>query len=111
MRAAFITCCFIAGAMCAYYGQNYVHDNADAINIVITVFTVFAGFLVAIISILGDPALLPDGSWRDAENQRDHISRRITRHTCLFWLYLVIIGLVFLSSLLKKAPSTPRMDS
>ena len=111
MRALYILFCFVTGAICAYYGQDYIRDNADAINIVITVFTVFAGFLVAIISILGDPALLPDGSWRDAENHRDHIDRRLIRHTYLFWLYLVIIGLVFLSALLKKAPSTPRMDS
>lgn len=111
MRAVFIAFCFGSGAVCAYYGQTYVHDNSDAINIVITVFTVFAGFLVAIISILGDPSLLPDGAWQDAENRRENIHRRLIRHTYLFWLYLIIIGLVFLSSLLKKAPSTPRMDS
>ena len=100
----FIFLCFVLGSVSAYYGQPYVHDNADALLIIITVFTVFAGFLVAIITILGDPAMMPKGSWRLIETRRTPEENRIIRHISLFVLYLVTIALLFVGSILKKVP-------
>ncbi len=105
MRAIFIIGCFAIGAAAAFYCQPYVKDNSDAVLIVTTVFTVFAGFLVAIITILGDPSLVPSGSWRLVESRRESIEHRIIWHIYLFGLYLVTIGLIFVSSIIKKAPN------
>jgi hypothetical protein len=92
------------GAVAAFYCQPYVKENSDALLIVTTVFTVFAGFLVAIITILGDPSLVPDGTWRAAESRRENIEHRIIWHIWLFVLYLSTIGLIFISAVVKKAP-------
>ena len=62
MRATFIVLCVLGGALAAYFGQPSVHKNPDLILIVITVFTVFAGFLIAIITIIGDPIMIPHRS-------------------------------------------------
>jgi hypothetical protein len=104
MRAAIIVGCLLCGAVAAYYGQPLAHENADALLIIITVMTVFAGFLVAIITILGDPAMIPSGSWRTAELRRDNIEARLISHVWLFVFYLIAIGLLFMGALLNKAP-------
>ncbi len=101
-RPIFIALCMIAGAVGAYYCQPFVDPNSDAILIIITVFTVFAGFLVAIIAVLGDPALLPEGSWRAAESRRDTVERRLIWHSWLFTAYLVTIALLFVGVMLSK---------
>lgn len=106
MKLLFIFSCFAFAAVAAYYCQPYIGDNSDVFTIIITVCTVFAGFLVAIISILGDPSLVPEGSWRQAELRRENIERRIIWHNYLFALYLLTIALVFFAAVLKKVPDT-----
>jgi len=105
MKAIMIAICFLLAAIGSYYGEPYVGDNSDAILILVTVFTVFAGFLVAIITILGDPSLIPQGSWRLAEGRREIIHNRLITHIALFVLYLIAIGLLFAGVIIKKAPS------
>jgi hypothetical protein len=88
----------------AYYAEPYAHDNSDLVLIVTTVFTVFAGFLVATITILGDPSLVPTGSWRIVESRRDNVERDIIFHSWLFVLYLITIALIFASVVVRKVP-------
>ncbi|MDE2164504.1 MAG: hypothetical protein KGJ53_15185, partial [Alphaproteobacteria bacterium] len=66
----------------------------------------FAGFLVAIITVLGDPALIPGVSWRTTENRRSDIEARLIRHTYLFVFYLIAIALLFIGAIMKNAPDT-----
>jgi len=104
-RYVFALFCLVAGGISAYYAQPYVHHNSDLVLIVVTVFTVFAGFLIAIITIVGDPALIPDGSWRAAEGGRLRMEQRLATHVALFFLYLVTIALLFVGVVLDKALS------
>jgi hypothetical protein len=104
MRALFIFSCLFLGGLTAYYGQPLAHENGDSLLIIITVMTVFAGFLVAIITILGDPGMIPDGSWRVAELRRNNIEARLITHIWLFVFYLISIGFLFAGALLNKAP-------
>lgn len=106
-RPIFIAFSVTVGAVSACYAQPYVDPNSDAVTIVITVFTVFAGFLVAIITILGDPVLLPEGTWRAAEVRRDTVERRLIWHSWLFTAYLVAIALLFIGVVLSKAQLAP----
>jgi hypothetical protein len=106
MRALLVALCLLCAGVGAYFGQPLAHENADVTLIIVTVTTVFAGFLVAIITILGDPAMIPDGSWRIAETRRDNIEGRLITHIWLFVFYLVTIGLLFVGALLKEAPDS-----
>jgi hypothetical protein len=103
MRLVFIIFAAVIAAAVAWYGQPYVHHNADFVVIVVTVFTVFAGFLIAIITILGDPSMIPDGSWRIAEARRDNIEKRLLTHVYFFILYLITIGFLFAGVLVQGA--------
>ncbi len=103
MRLVFISFCVVAAVAAAVYGQPFVHHNADLVVVIVTVFTVFAGFLIAVITILGDPTMIPDGSWRIAEARRDNIERRLHTHVWLFVIYLITIGLLFTGVIVQAA--------
>jgi hypothetical protein len=85
----------------SYFGQPLIHGNDTAINVIVTVFSILAGFLIAIIAIIGDPLLVPAGTWRIAEGARKKSVQRLTRHKYLFHVYLMSLALVFFSVLLK----------
>jgi hypothetical protein len=102
MRAIFILVCFICGIIGAYFGAEHVVANQDLINLLLTAFTVFAGFLVAVIAIVADPSTIPPGSWRIAENRRAEIDASLIRHMYLFYVYLVAIALLALATVLMK---------
>ena len=90
----------VLSSLSAYYGQPLIHENTEAINLIVTTFSVLAGFLVAIIAIIGDPALLPPGSWRAAEMERGKVIARLRRHRMLFLLYLITLLFIFLAVLI-----------
>jgi len=104
MRAIFLFFCFLLSCFAAFYGQPLADGNSDVITIIITVMTVFAGFLVAIITILGDPAMIPEGSWRKAEVRHRRLEGIIIRQTALFYLYLIAIAFLFAGVLISKEP-------
>lgn len=92
----------ILGVVMAILGQPLIHGNSDAVNIVITVFSILAGFLVAIVTVLGDPTALLPGSHRVITKQRRMIRRQLAKKHGLFYIYLVTLGLIFISKLLSK---------
>ena len=104
-RAFLFAVCIGAGALGAYYAQPYVGHNSDIVLIVVTVFSVFAGFLIAIITIIGDPIMIREGSWRIAELGHDNMRRRLFSHVILFLAYLLTIALLFAGVILDKALS------
>lgn len=91
----------------AWHAQPLVHGNEAAINVIVTVFSILAGFLVGIIAVVGDVALLTPGSWRAVEINRNAVVNKLIRHKWLFVAYLMTLGLIFASMLLQKNwPST-----
>jgi hypothetical protein len=95
--------CAIIGAIGAYYAQPYASHNSDIVLIIVTVFSVFAGFLIAVITIIGDPIMIREGSWRVAEVGHDTMRSRLFSHIGLFILYLVTISALFIGVIIEKA--------
>lgn len=89
------------GGLGSYFGQPYIHNNSEAINIIVTVFSILAGFLIAVITLVGDPASLPSGSWRKARFASDIIYERLEKHKMLFLAYLMTLSLIFLDVLIQ----------
>lgn len=103
LRVGTLIVCAVAAAVVAYYGEPHVKKNADAILILTTVFTVFAGFLVAIIAVLGDPTMLPEGNWRLAEGRREKLESQLIVHVWLFVAYLLAIAFLFAGVMIRDA--------
>jgi hypothetical protein len=57
----------VAGCLGAYYGQPYVSNDSDIVIIVVTVFSVFTGFLIAAIAIIGDPRMIHEDACASGE--------------------------------------------
>lgn len=86
----------------ALYGQPLIHDNNEAMQVLVSVFSVLAGFLIAIITMVGDASLLSGRSWAAAVMGRKQIEVQLAWHKLLFWLYLLTLGLIFAALLVGK---------
>ncbi|MBB6262098.1 hypothetical protein FHS77_002666 [Paenochrobactrum gallinarii] len=93
-----------AGTAAGWYGQDLVHGNEKARDVIVTVFSILAGFLIAIMTLMGDQSVLP-GSWKIAQAQRDKIRAKLIRQKWLFYFYLVTLSLIFGHTLI--APKHP----
>ena len=112
-RVAYFSFSALTGLAAAIWGQPLIHCNQDAANIIVTVFSVLAGFLVAMIALIGDPsAAAARGSWRFTELNRQGVAQRLARNRWMFVLYLLTLALVFAASLCKMVDgSICYMDS
>lgn len=95
---------FFAGALAisvtaGWLGQPLIHGNNDAIGVIVNVFSILAGFLVTIMTLLGEPSLFRGRSWRAEAVRRSNVYRRLIRHKWLFIAYLLVLGLIFATSL------------
>ncbi len=91
---------FAAISVTAVFGEPLTHKNTEALIILATVFSVFAGFIIAVITVLGDPAILYSGSWRIASLHRRQIRRSLRRQSTLLYIYLAVLGFTFAAALL-----------
>lgn len=74
----------------AYFLQPLVAGKTDAINTIVTVFSILAGFLIAVITFIGEPL---GESWKDLQLSRREVVARLRRHLWLFYFYLATLGL------------------
>jgi hypothetical protein len=102
--AAFAVAC---GSLSAFYVQPIIHNNADANNLTVTVFTVFAGVVIALLTVIGDPALMPGHNWRSAEFAYRRADNQLIIQASLFFLYLFVIFLFLACYVLKGLPFHP----
>ncbi len=106
-RLGFATISAVVSTAAGYYGQPFVNGNSDAIGVIVNVFSILAGFLVTIMTLLGDPSAFRGKTWRSDSIRRSVFYRQLVRHKWLFVLYLLILCLVFITSLLiKKMPES-----
>lgn len=104
-RVLYFVAALAASVAAGFWGQPLIHGNQDAVNVITTVFSILSGFLVAIITIVGDPtAAASRDRWRFTEMQRDNVRRRLIRNKWLFVLYLATVGIVFIATLAKNSP-------
>lgn len=93
---------FLCGVIGSFFAKPLIEGNQDAINVIVTIFSILAGFLVAIITVIGDPRSLPTGGWQIARFGSDLTYNRLTRQKWLFYVYLITLALIFTSMLLKS---------
>jgi len=101
-KAKFGFCVILWSFLGAYFGQPLIHGNQDAVNVIVTVFSILAGFLIAVITLVGDPKSLPTGGWQVALLGSEKTYNRLIRHKWLFILYLITLFFIFISILIKS---------
>jgi hypothetical protein len=98
-------------AIGAWYGQPYAHGNSDLFVAIITLFAVFGGFLVAVMSIGGDVLLAKtDASWGVLEVGRKSALGGLNRARLLFYVYLLAAFFILVAMVLEKVPHSKYVD-
>lgn len=108
-RVALLLVGLVTGLGIFFLFGTYIDGNIDAFRMLITLFSILAGFLITIMTITGDPRSLYAGSWRTASMHRREIHRALVRYKWLFYVYLTIIGLTFLATLFERPVSDDTM--
>lgn len=104
-RVAYLALLFVAAAcgVAAYiWGAPLIRGNDKAMDVIVTLFSILAGFIIAIMTLLGDETLRP-GGWARARVDADAVKRRLDRQQHLFWLYLGTLTIILASRLIQTA--------
>lgn len=94
-RAGFISIAVVSSFILTYLFSDHLSNKPDVLGIVATIFSIFAGVLIAVISILGDPSMLLDHSWRHSYLSAQETQRNLHRQTDIFILYVILLVAVF----------------
>lgn len=95
----FVLTCVVGGGVVGVWGQGFTHGNKDAVDLLVNVFSILAGFLVAIMSLHGGD-LIDTGKWRRAIGQQRSLQTSLIRQRGLFYLYLSTLALIFICRLI-----------
>lgn len=97
--------CLVLGAGAFWWGRDWIVGNYEAVALIATVFSVLAGFLVAVMALVADDRMLRRNA-RAAHFEIQNIRSRLKRHKYLFHLYLVVMLLAFVATLRLNLPDT-----
>lgn len=81
----------VSGAI-GYIFQPMISKNTDAVNTVVTIFSILAGFLIAVITLIAEPTLKKAKSWQELQLMKKTVQRKLFRQKLLFFLYLITLG-------------------
>lgn len=81
----------VSGAV-GYFLQPMVAKNTDAVNTVVTIFSILAGFLIAVITLIAEPTLKQAKNWQELQLMKKTVHRKLFRQKLLFFLYLITLG-------------------
>lgn len=73
--------------------QPMVSNNPDAVNTVVTIFSILAGFLIAVITFIAEPTLQQAKNWEELQHMKETVRRKLFRQKLLFFLYLLTLGI------------------
>lgn len=79
-------------AFIGYRFQPMVANNPDAVNTVVTIFSILAGFLIAVITFIAEPTLQQAKNWEELQHMKETVRRKLFRQKLLFFLYLLTLG-------------------
>jgi hypothetical protein len=104
-RTGGILFAIIFSALSSYALQPLIGGNKDAVNAVVTIFSILAGFLIAITTFAGDPMLAGAKTWGELQLAKRNFNNRLLRYRIIFFLYLISLGCAFLTYFeYKNAP-------
>lgn len=71
-----------------------------ALDVLVNIYSILAGFLIGVIALIGDPSSLPAGSWRVAESSTKNTFRQLNSTKNLLYIYLITLFAIFSYKLL-----------
>jgi uncharacterized membrane protein YvlD (DUF360 family) len=94
-RIAWIVCSLAASGVLTYFFRETLTNKPEVLGVVAAIFSILAAVLIAVISILGDPSMLLDQSWRHSYLSAQETQRKIHRQTDVFIIYVLLLVSLF----------------
>lgn len=95
--ARYLAICFVSALVLSPVLQPSYHGKTDAMEALVGLFTVLAGFMLAVIAIAADGRNLRRRDWRHDSFALKEIRDRLTRYRIMFHLYMGVPGLAILA--------------
>ncbi len=93
----YLAICLVSALALAPFLQPAYHGKADAMTALVTVFTVLAGFMLAVMALAADGRNLRRRDWRQDTYFLREIRDRLARYRMMFHLYLLIPALAIVT--------------
>ncbi|MGJ7462294.1 hypothetical protein ACR80S_14445 [Halomonas sp. MA07-2] len=84
--------------------QPWYHRSEDATSVLVTVFSILAGFLAAVMAIVANDRVLRGRNWRQDTYYLAEVRRELLRHSVTFYIYLAVLVLAFFTSISSTWP-------
>ncbi len=104
-RLVFESVSIVLAVAASWFLQPWYHNSASAVSVLVTVFSILAGFLAAVMAIVANDRVLRGRNWRQDTFYLRQIRRELLRHKITFHIYLVVLVLAFLTSISASWPS------
>ncbi|MEQ1938220.1 hypothetical protein ABMA46_08195 [Mesorhizobium sp. CN5-321] len=101
-RTIKIVLALLLSAFVGYWFQPSIANSPEAVNTVVTIFSILAGFLIAVITFIAEPTLSRAKDWQELQLMKSTIQRQLFRQKVLFFLYLVTLGIALAMFLVPK---------
>lgn len=105
-RGWYILFSAVVSSVIAYMFPAALMSSTTALEAIIAVFSILAGVLVAVISIVGDPSMLLQGNWRLAFEDAKDVQKKISNYANLIAIYVVDLLLVILAIVMNDMKLT-----
>lgn len=83
-----------------------ISNDPQLLGVIAAIFAILSGVLIAIISILGDPSMIMDKSWRLNYLTANETQRKLHRKIDVFVLYIALLAGVFWFALVDDKASS-----
>ncbi|WOS67200.1 MULTISPECIES: hypothetical protein [Sinorhizobium] len=97
-RGCYIIVSLVVAILVAYAASDALRASDSARGAMIDIFSILAGVLVAVISIVGDPSMLLPGNWRVGAEHAQEMQRKISNFSHLFFSYIVSLALTVIAN-------------
>lgn len=82
-----------------WFFQPSYHGNDEALASLVSIFSILAGFLAAIIAVVANDRALKGRTWRQDTFYLDKVKKELKKHQLLFYMYLITLTLAFICQL------------
>ena len=103
-RGWYILFCLFVSLYLSYQYGELLSNSPNAISALIGVFSILAGVLVAVISIVGDPSMLLPGNWRVGYEHAQDMQVKIGNYSNLFLVYILSLISLVMCYVVKDNP-------
>lgn len=104
-KVAFELASWMLAGVASWLLQPWYHRSEDAVSVLVTVFSILAGFLAAVMAIVANDRVLRGRNWRQDTYYLRLIRNELRRHKLTFYIYLMVLVLAFLTTLSSSWPA------